>query len=170
MRSQSVRLLPSLAHTAWNTAQHSCQSLVHQERQHHERGKHHREILRAMPVVVLKVIALIFQCIARLVFHVPARPTIPHEVIHVALAHPQVRHPAEVLDLVSAYFPVLIKLTCTSGFEALSGMSCTKRNRWTTPAARLWRSEEVTCPACSAACKETERHDPPLTPRIECRP
>ena len=24
MRSQSMRLLPSLAHTAWNTAQHRC--------------------------------------------------------------------------------------------------------------------------------------------------
>src|SRR5262249_29234074 len=60
-----------------------------------------------MPVVVLKVIALIFQGVERLVFNFPARPTTPHEVIHVALAHPQVRHPAEVLDLVSASFPVL---------------------------------------------------------------
>ena len=84
--------------------------LVHQERQHHECGKHHGEILRAMPVVVLKVIALIFQGIERLVFNVPACPTTPHEVIHVALAHPQVRHPAEVLDLVSAYCPVLDKI------------------------------------------------------------
>jgi len=31
-------------------------------------------------------------------------------VIHVALAHPQVRHPAEVLDFVCTYFPVLDKI------------------------------------------------------------
>ena len=35
--------------------------LVHQERQHHQHGKHLREMLLAMPVVVLKVIALVFQ-------------------------------------------------------------------------------------------------------------
>ena len=79
--------------------------LIHQKRQHHQHGKHHREMLLAMPVVVLKVIALVFQRIERLIFDLPPRSSTPHEVIHVALAHPQVRHPTEVLDLVLRQSP-----------------------------------------------------------------
>ena len=33
--------------------------LVHQKRQHHQRGKHHGPILLAMAIVVLKIVALI---------------------------------------------------------------------------------------------------------------
>ena len=90
-------------------------ALLHHARQHQECGKHHRAILRAMPVVVLKVLALILQCITRLVCHFPARPTTPHAGRHVALAHPQVRHPADVLDLVSAYCSGLNKLALPIG-------------------------------------------------------
>ena len=74
--------------------------LVHQKRQHHQHGKHHGEMLLAMPVVVLKVIALVFQRIERLVFDLPPGASPPHEVKDVARAHAQVRHPTEVLDLV----------------------------------------------------------------------
>jgi len=35
--------------------------LVDQKRQHHHQGKHHREILRAMTVSVLEVVALVFR-------------------------------------------------------------------------------------------------------------
>src|SRR5712671_4850741 len=38
--------------------------LVYQERQHHQEGKHHSKMLLAMPVVVRKVVALVFQRIA----------------------------------------------------------------------------------------------------------
>src|SRR5437016_13312633 len=55
-----------------------------------------------MPVVVLKVVALIFQGIERLVFNLPPRPARTHEPIDIPLAHPQVRYPTEVLDLVLA--------------------------------------------------------------------
>src|SRR5258706_6247671 len=58
-------------------------------------------------VIVFKVVALIFQRIERLIFNLPSGSSTPHEVKDVALAHPQVRHPTEVLDLVSADFPVL---------------------------------------------------------------
>ena len=53
--------------------------LVHQKRQHHHHGKHHRQMLLAMAVVVLKVIALIFQRIERLIFDLPPRPATAHE-------------------------------------------------------------------------------------------
>jgi hypothetical protein len=45
--------------------------LVHQKREHHDCGKHNRQVLLAMAVVVLKVIALIFQRIERLIFYLP---------------------------------------------------------------------------------------------------
>src|SRR5262245_59609934 len=47
-------------------------SLVHQECQHHQHGKHDRKMLLAMSVVVLKVIALVFQGIEGLVFDFPS--------------------------------------------------------------------------------------------------
>src|SRR6516165_12077649 len=72
--------------------------LVHYERQHHQHGKYDRKMLRAMPIIVLEVIALVFQRIEGLVFHFPPRSATPHKAIHVALVHTQVRHPTEVLD------------------------------------------------------------------------
>src|SRR5881628_155252 len=51
--------------------------LVHQERQHHQHGKHDRKMLLAMSVVMLKVIALVFQRIEGLVFDLPPRPSTP---------------------------------------------------------------------------------------------
>src|SRR5215471_13538826 len=81
--------------------------LVHEERQHHQHGKYDRKMLRAMPIIVLEVIALVFQRIEGLVFHFPPRSATPHKAIHVALVHTQVRHLTEVLDLAIAMFPVL---------------------------------------------------------------
>src|SRR5215472_3535680 len=121
-----------------------------------------------MAVVVLKVIALIFQRIERLIFNLPPRPATTHELIDVPLTHPQVRHPAEVLDHVLADLPILKKLTRTSDREALSGTSFTKRNRCTTPAARSYRSYLAMRPASSAACTCLKRYawSPAFTPRI----
>jgi hypothetical protein len=81
--------------------------LVHQKREHHDRGKHHGKILLAMTVVVLKMVALIFQRIERLIFNLPPRPATAHERIDVTFTYPQVRHPTEVLDLVLADLPIL---------------------------------------------------------------
>jgi hypothetical protein len=81
--------------------------LIHQERQHHHHGKDHREMLLAMPVVVLKIIALVFQRIQGLVFDLPPGTSPLHEPLHVALAHAYVCHPTEVLDLGLASLPVL---------------------------------------------------------------
>src|SRR5262249_31550252 len=57
--------------------------------------------------MVLKVIALVFQRIARLIFDLPPRLATPHEAIDIASAHAQVRHPAKVLDLGRANLPIL---------------------------------------------------------------
>jgi hypothetical protein len=71
--------------------------LIHQKRQHHQRGTHHREVLIAMAEIVLKMIALIFQRIERLIFDAPASPRPPHELIHRAFVDAQIRHPTEML-------------------------------------------------------------------------
>src|SRR6266436_404648 len=63
-----------------------------------------------MAVVMLKVIALIFQCVEGLIFYLPPRPATTHQGIDVAFAHPKVGHPTEVLYLLSANFPVLKKV------------------------------------------------------------
>jgi hypothetical protein len=84
--------------------------LVDQKHQHHQHGKHHGEMLLAMAVVVFKIIPLVFQRIERFVFDLPPGASSPHEVKDVALAHAQVRHPTEVLNLAIADLPVLDKI------------------------------------------------------------
>ena len=81
--------------------------LVHQEGQQHQHGKHHGEMLLAMPIVVLEIIPLVFQRIKRFVFDLPPGAASPHKVKDIAPAHAQVRHPTEVLDLGSTDLPVL---------------------------------------------------------------
>ena len=63
-----------------------------------------------MPVVMLKVVALIFQGIERLIFNLPPSTSPSHQAINSALAHPQVCYPAKVLALTIAYFPILNKI------------------------------------------------------------
>src|SRR6516225_11901388 len=64
-------------------------------------------MLLTMPVVMLKVVALIFQRIERLIFDLPPRSTTAHELIDVTRAYPQVCHPTKVLLLVLANLPIL---------------------------------------------------------------
>jgi hypothetical protein len=81
--------------------------VVHQTRPRHDRGQHHGQLLRAMAVVVLKVIALIFQRLARRICHLPPRPASTHEPRDIPLAHPHVRDPPAVVDVVLATLPIL---------------------------------------------------------------
>src|SRR3989441_1713595 len=62
--------------------------LIHQKRQHHQHGKHHREMLLAMSVAVLPVVALVLQRVECLIFDLPACPATPHEFVDIALAYP----------------------------------------------------------------------------------
>src|SRR5215831_14640090 len=94
--------------------------LIDQKRQHHQHGKHHREMLLAMSVVVLEVVALILQRVERFIFNLPACPATPHEWVDITLAYPQVRHPTEVLHLVLAHLPVLDEIdphVCSRAIE-----------------------------------------------------
>jgi len=81
--------------------------LVHQERQHHQPGQHYGEMLLAMPIMVLQVVALLFQRLAGLVCDLPPSAPASHERIHVALTHAEVGHPAPVLDLGRTPLPIL---------------------------------------------------------------
>jgi hypothetical protein len=47
--------------------------LVDQKRQHHQYGKHYREMLIAMANIVLEVIALVYQDVECLIFDAPLR-------------------------------------------------------------------------------------------------
>ena len=56
--------------------------LIDEKRQHHQHGKHHREVLVAMAKVVLKVIPLVFQRVERLILYTPAGSPAPHDLVH----------------------------------------------------------------------------------------
>lgn len=55
--------------------------LIDQKREHHQRGKHHREVLIAVAEVVFEMVALILQRIERFIFDAPASPCPPHELV-----------------------------------------------------------------------------------------
>src|SRR5882724_4051170 len=63
-----------------------------------------------LPVVVLEVVALIFERIERLIFDLPPCPPTTHEGIDSTLGHPQIGHPTEVLHVVAADLPILDKI------------------------------------------------------------
>jgi hypothetical protein len=82
--------------------------VIHQKRQHHQRGKHHREVLIAVAKVVFERIALILQGVERFIFDAPASPRPPHALIHRAFVDPQIGDPAPMLDwAVSRRLPAL---------------------------------------------------------------
>src|SRR5215467_949477 len=72
-----------------------------------------------MAVVVLKVIALIFQRVERLIFDLPPRSAPAHEGIHIACTYPYVCHPTEVLHLLSTHFPVLDEIDPDVGLRGI---------------------------------------------------
>src|SRR5262245_6199659 len=77
-------------------------------------------MLLAMPIVVFKIVPLVFHRIERFVFDLPPGSSSPHEVQDVALAYTQVRHPPKVLDLGTADLPVLDEIAphvCVRGIE-----------------------------------------------------
>ena len=84
--------------------------LVHHKRQHHQHGTHHRQMLLAMPLVGLTVIALVFQRVEGLICDLPPGSPTPHEVQDIPFGHPQVGDPADVLDLVLVHLPVCDKM------------------------------------------------------------
>src|SRR5215475_10386617 len=64
----------------------------------------------AMPIVMLEVIALVFERIDRLIFDPPPRSPASHNLIHRAFGHAEVGDPTEVLDLAMDGFPALQKV------------------------------------------------------------
>ena len=74
-----------------------------------------------MPIIVFKVIALIFQSIEGLVFNLPPRPATPHEVVHVPRADAQVGHPTKVLHLALTHLPILDEI---DSHVSVRGIEC----------------------------------------------
>src|SRR5215471_3078613 len=63
-------------------------------------------MLVAMTIIVLEVIALVFQRVERLIFDAPPRSSASHELIHRAFVDTQVGDPTKVLDLVLGLVPL----------------------------------------------------------------
>jgi hypothetical protein len=62
-----------------------------------------------MTIIMLEVIALVFERIERLIFDAPPRSPASHELIHGAFIDAQVGDPAKVLDLAITGFPALCR-------------------------------------------------------------
>jgi hypothetical protein len=84
--------------------------LIHQKRQHHQLGKHHRERRIAVAKVVLEVLALVFQRVERFIFNAPAGSRPLHEAVNRALVDAQIGDPTEMLHFALDRFPALDKV------------------------------------------------------------
>ena len=131
--------------------------LVDHKRQHHHHGTHHGEMLLAMAVVVLKVVALIFEGIARLMFNLPPCTATSHQAIHRALAHPQVCDPAQVLGLPIASLPIRNKIDPHVHVRGIERPIVDKATPMHHPSGAVVALIYVTRPACSAACTWVKR-------------
>src|SRR5262250_136890 len=78
-------------------------------------------MLIAMTKVVLKVVALVFQRIERLIFDFPPRSPAPHELIDGAFMDAKVGDPAEMLDLVLVSLPALDEVDPQLGIGCIEG-------------------------------------------------
>ena len=83
--------------------------LVHQESQHHQHGKHHRQVLRAVTKVVFKMVALVLQRVERFVFDLPTRTPTSDQMTRVVRSDRQIGDPTEAFAnlAVSGVFGVL---------------------------------------------------------------
>ena len=63
-----------------------------------------------MAIIVLEVVALVFQRIECLIFNAPPRSPASHDLINGPLVHTQIGDPTKVLDLASDSFPALQKV------------------------------------------------------------
>jgi len=82
-----------------------------------------------MTIVVVEVIPLIFQRIARLICSLPPRSATSHQLVDVVLVHSKVCHPAHILDLVLTDLPVL------DAVDSDIGTRCVERQVIDTPKA-----------------------------------
>src|SRR5215831_16694061 len=78
-------------------------------------------MLVAVAEIVLEVVALIFQCIERLVFDAPTGSGPLHEPVNRALVQPQVGDPAEVLGFAFGRFPALYEVDAQCGVGGIEG-------------------------------------------------
>ena len=74
-----------------------------------------------MAKIVLEVVALVFQCIARLVFDAPTGSGPLHEPVNRALVKTQVSDPAEVLGFTFGRFPALYEVDAKCGVGGIEG-------------------------------------------------
>ena len=131
--------------------------LVDQKCQPPRHGKRHGEMLLAMAVVVLKVVAWIFQGIECRIFNLPPSTSTSHQAINSALAHPQVCYPAKVLGLPIAYLPILNKIDPHVRVRGLERHIVDKAKPMHHPSGAVMALRTVTRPACSAACTWVKR-------------
>lgn len=60
-----------------------------------------------MTKIMLEMIPLVFQCIARLILDAPPRSPAPHKLVHGAFTHAKIGDPATVLDGIPVPLPAL---------------------------------------------------------------
>src|SRR5918992_831179 len=63
-----------------------------------------------MTKIVLKLVALVFQRVERLIFNAPAGSTTPHDLVHRAFGQAKVSYPTEMLHFVAVPLPALQKV------------------------------------------------------------
>ncbi len=84
--------------------------LVDQKGKHHQYGKVDGEVLFAMPVVMFKMIALIFEGVEGFIFNLPTRPSTFHYDADIPFFQGEIGNPAKMAYFVAVDFPVFQKV------------------------------------------------------------
>jgi len=80
--------------------------LIDQEGEQHDLHKDHAEVLLSEAVVVLEVVALVFQGVEGLIFDFPSGATGPHDAIGIGLGDGNVGDPGESDHVIARHLPV----------------------------------------------------------------
>ena len=95
--------------------------LIDQESEHHQAGKDGGQVLLAMTVIVLELIALVFERIESFIFHFPAGTPSSHQGLNIISSHLDIGDPAEQALLIAVDFPVLQEIDLKLGVGLIQG-------------------------------------------------
>ena len=80
--------------------------LVDEKGEHHEGNENQAEIFCSQPIIVLEIVALIFQSVESLVFDFPPTTPSTHDLIGIVASDLKIGNPGEILGPIAIGFPV----------------------------------------------------------------
>jgi hypothetical protein len=133
------------------------QGLIDQECEHHDLHKDHAEVLLSEAVVVLEVVALVFQGVEGLIFDLPPGAARPHDATNIGLGDGNVGDPGEPDLFIASHLPVFeevdpdVLVGCIDG-DSVHPVKVVK----SIAVMRILEDEIITCPPLASLIELSE--------------